>query len=69
MTPSKRTWREARKSLRFAEDNVEDAIFVIGDNDKQMVTGLSGLLRKIQEELGNLDRRIARVPNSGEARP
>jgi hypothetical protein len=60
--------RDLRRYLRNAEDSVEDVIDLIRPYDKDQARRLRGIVREIQNEIGEIDRKIGAAEKNGGAR-
>jgi hypothetical protein len=65
MSMTSRQLRDCRRHLRFAQDDIEDALDLIGSDDKKLLVRLRGLARQVREELEDLDRKIAKAEGNG----
>jgi hypothetical protein len=60
--------RDVRRYLRSAEDNVEDVIDLIASSDREQGRRLRAIVRELQNEIGEIDRKISAAERNGSAK-
>jgi DNA-nicking Smr family endonuclease len=67
MTTAK-SLRDVRRRLRAAEDDIEDVIDLLGQTDREQTRRLRAVIREIQSEIAEVDRKISAAERNGSAK-